>query len=64
MKAGQMDEAEEVLDVVFPSGRGATEVVHPGAKPLRYWTFRPAPVAHNQFDRVFLCEPGVERVRA
>jgi len=30
VKAGEVDEAEEVLDVVFPSGNESAEVVHPG----------------------------------
>ena len=34
MKAGKVDEAEEVLDVVFPSGDEAAEAVHPGEEPL------------------------------
>ena len=30
VEAGEVHEAEEVLDVVFPAGDQATEVVHPG----------------------------------
>lgn len=29
-----MHEAEEVFDVVFPSGDEAVEIVHPGEQPL------------------------------
>ncbi len=29
-EAGEMDEAEEVFDVVFPSGDEAAVVLHPG----------------------------------
>jgi hypothetical protein len=29
VEAGEADEAEEVLDVVLPSGNEAAEVVHP-----------------------------------
>jgi hypothetical protein len=30
LKAGDVDEAEEVLDVVLPSANESAEVVHPG----------------------------------
>jgi hypothetical protein len=36
VKAGEMDEAEEVLDVVFPSSNEAAEVVHPCKEPLHF----------------------------
>ncbi len=76
MKAGEVDETEEVLDVVFPSGDEAAEVMHPGKEPLHFPAFSiaaqlaailtPAPIAsvgRDQFDSVFFSEPGVERVR-
>ena len=34
LQAGEVDEAEKVLDVVFPSGNEAAEVVHPGKETL------------------------------
>ena len=34
LQTGEMYEAEEVLDVVFPSGDEAAEIVHPGKQPL------------------------------
>ena len=36
LEAGKMHEAEEVFDVVFPSGDEAAEVVHPGEEPLDF----------------------------
>jgi len=35
VKAGELNKAEEVLDVVLPSGDKAAEVVHPSEEPLR-----------------------------
>jgi len=35
-KAGEVDEAEEVFDVVFPAGDQAAAVVHPGKEPLYF----------------------------
>ena len=43
-----MDEAEEVLDVVFPSGDEAAEVVHPGEEPFHF----PASTVAAQFASV------------
>lgn len=77
MKAGKVDEAEEVLDVVFPSGDEAAEVMHPGKESLHFpafsitaqfaailsSAFASAPVRGNQFDTVFIPEVRVERVR-
>jgi hypothetical protein len=77
VKAGQMDEAEEVLDVVFPSGDEAAEVVQPGKEPLHFPAFTIAaqfaailssafaasPVRGDQFDPVLFGELRVERVR-
>jgi hypothetical protein len=34
LQAGEANEAEKVLDVVFPSGHEPAEVVHPGEEPL------------------------------
>ena len=72
-----MDEAEEVLDVVFPSGDEAAEVVHPGKQPLHFpafsiaaqfaailsSAFAAAPVRGDQFDPVLFGKLRVERVR-
>jgi hypothetical protein len=76
VKAAKVDEAEEVLDVVFPSSDEAAEVVHPGKEPLHFPAFSiaaqlaailtPAPVApvrRDHFDAVLLLELSVERVR-
>jgi hypothetical protein len=71
-----MDEAEEVPDMVFPSGDKAAEVMHPGKEPLHFPAssiaaqfaaiLSPAPVAPvrgNQFNSVVFSEFRVERVR-
>ena len=77
MEAGKLDEAEEVLDVVFPSGDEAAEVVHPGKESLHLPAFSiaaelaailcsaspSASIRRNQFDSVLFRELGVERVR-
>jgi hypothetical protein len=77
VEAGKVDEAEEVLDVVFPSSDEAAEVVHPGEEPLHFpafsitaqlaailsSAFASAPVRSNQFDPILVLEFGVERVR-
>lgn len=34
VKTGEVDKAEEVLDVVLPAGDKAAEVVHPSEQPL------------------------------
>ena len=34
-----MDEAEEVLDVILPSGDESAKVVHPGKEPFHLPTF-------------------------
>ena len=39
MQACEMDEAEEVFDVVFPSCNESSEVVHPGKEPLNLPSF-------------------------
>jgi hypothetical protein len=77
MKAGEVDEAEEVFDVVFPSGHQTPEVMHPGEEPLHFPAsavaaqlatvlgnaFAPAPIGGNQFDAVLGGELFIERVR-
>jgi hypothetical protein len=77
MHAGEMDEAEEVLDVVFPSCDESTEVVHPGKEslhlpssavaaqlaPVLCSLFASTPVGCDQFDAVFVGELRIERVR-
>ena len=70
-----MYEAEEVVDVVFPSGDESAEVVHPGKEPLdlpsslvaSQWASvlrlpAPAAIRRNQLDAVFLCEFFVEPI--
>lgn len=72
-----MDEAEEVFDVILPSGDESAEVVHPGKKPLHLpafsiaaelatilsSAFSPASIGRDQFDSVLFSELRVERVR-
>jgi len=71
-----VDEAEEILDVIFPSGDKAAEVVQPCKEPLDFpapavaaqfaailTTAPVAPVGRDHLDAVFLMEPAVERVR-
>ena len=70
-----MDEAEEVLDVVFPSSDEAAEVVHPSEEPFDLpallVTAKLAPVLRfasvaavrgDHLDAVFVLEPLVELV--
>ena len=75
--AGEVDEAEEVFDVVFPSGDEAAEVVHPGKQPFHFpavaiaaqlssvlcFASAATPVGRNQLDAVFALELFIERVR-
>lgn len=77
VETGKMDEAEEVLDVVFPSGDEAAEVVHPGEESLHFpafsiaaelatilsSAFSAASIGRNQFDSVLFSELRVEGVR-
>ena len=76
VKTGKVDEAEEVLDVIFPACDEATEVVHPREEPLDLPALSVAaqlapiltpasiaPVGRDHFDVVFLTERAVERVR-
>ena len=76
LQAGEVDEAEEVLDVVFPSGDESAEVVHPGKQPFHFPTFFVAPqlssilgfaappaIGRDQLDAVVLFELFVEPIR-
>ena len=77
MKACEMNEAEEVFDVVFPSGDESAEVLHPCEEPFHFpsSSISPqlasilsllsptAPVWGDQLDVVFGGELLVERVR-
>jgi hypothetical protein len=77
VEAGQMHEAEEILDVVFPSRDEAAEVVHPGEEPLHLPAFSiaaeraailssafpPASIGRNQLNSILFRELRVERVR-
>jgi len=76
VETSKADEAEEVLDVIFPSGDEAAEVVHPRKEPLDFPAsaiaaqlasiLAPAPVApvgRDHLNAVFLLERAVERVR-
>jgi hypothetical protein len=47
VKAGELNKAKEVFDVVPPSGEEAAEVVHPSEEPLGFalskkpgWSYR------------------------
>src|SRR5208283_3584268 len=76
VEAGEMHEAEEVLDMVLPSGDQAPEGVHPGQESFHLptsavaaqltailrLTSAPA-VGSDQFDAVFSGELFVEPVR-
>lgn len=77
MKAGEVEEAEEVFDVVFPSGDESAVVVHPCKEPLHFpssaiaaqltsilgFAFSPAPIGRDQLDAVLALELFIERVR-
>src|SRR5579864_2132347 len=73
VQAGEVDEAEEILDMVLPSGDEAAEVMHPREKPLHFPApavaaqlaaiLTPAPVGRDHLDAVFLLERAVERIR-
>lgn len=71
-----MDEAEEVLDALFPAGNKSAVVVRPGEEPFHLPAFFVAPqlasilcllsappIRGDQFDAVFFREPFVEPVR-
>ena len=76
LQTGQVHKTKEVLDVVFPSGDQAAEVVHPGKEPLYFpasavttqlasiLTFASAsPIGRDQLDSVPFRELGIERIR-
>ena len=77
MEAGQLNEAEEILDMVFPSDDEAAEVMHPGEEPFHLPASAiaaqgapilrvpssPTPVGSDHFDAVFGGEFFIERVR-
>jgi hypothetical protein len=77
MEAGEVDKAEEVFDVVFPSGDEASEVMHPGEQSFHFpasavaaqlasilsSAFASAPVGGNQLDAILGGELMVEGVR-
>ena len=71
-----MGEAEEVFDVVFPSGDESAKVVHPGEEPLHLpsslvasqWASvlrlaAPTAIRRNQFDAVLFFEFFIEPIR-
>jgi hypothetical protein len=74
--ACEMDEAEEVFDVVFPSCNESSEVVHPGKESLYFPSFAVAAqlaailgsvfsstsVGRDQLDAVFGGELFIERI--
>jgi hypothetical protein len=71
-----MDEAEEIFDVIFPSGDESAEVLHPCKEPFHFpspaispqftsilsFLSASAPVGGDHFDVVFRVKPLVERV--
>ena len=76
METSKMHEAEEVLDVVFPSHDQTAKLVHPRKQPFHFPAsavptqraavlgLAPAlPIRGDQFDAVFFGELFVERVR-
>jgi len=77
VQAGKSNEAEEILDVIFPSSDETTEGMHPGKKsfylpsssisaqwsPILGFSFPFAPVGSDHLDAVFIGELFVERVR-
>ena len=77
MKAGEMDEAEEVFDLVLSAGDESAEVVHPGEQPFHFPSpavapqltsilsllSATAPVGRDHFDVVLGGKLLVERVR-
>jgi hypothetical protein len=76
VETGELNKAEEVLDVILPAGDEAAEVVYPGEEPFHFpattiATELPSilslasalPVRRDQFDLVLLRELFVERVR-
>ena len=75
VKAGKVDEAEEVLDVVFPSSDESAEVVHPCEESLHFpasavaakltsilTPAAVAPVGRDHLDAVLVLKRAIERV--
>jgi len=75
VEAGEVEEAEEVLDVVFPSSNESAEVVQPGEEPLHLPASlvapqlatvlrfaAPAAVGRNQLDAVFVLKLFIQLV--
>src|SRR5271157_4781581 len=76
LEAGEVDEAEEVLDVVLPTSDEAAEVVHPGEQAFYFPTSAVAPqltsvlglaappaIGRDQLDAVFRFELFIEPIR-
>jgi len=76
VQAGKVDEAEEVLDVVFPASEETAEVAHPREKPLHLPALSVAaqlaailtpasvaPVRRDHLDVVLVLERTIEPVR-
>ena len=76
VNASELDEAEKVLDVVFPSSDESPEVVHPGKQPFHFPStaipaqrttvlrFAPLPpIRRNHFNAVLFGKFLVELVR-
>jgi hypothetical protein len=76
VQTGEVEEAEKVLDVVFPSGDKSAEVVHPRKEPLHspapavatqltgiLTPAAVAPVGRDHLDAVLVLEHTIERVR-
>lgn len=74
MQTGEVDEAKEVFDVVFPSSDQSTEIVHPREEPLHFpasavaaqfaGILTPAavtPVGRDHLDAVLLLESAIKR---
>ena len=60
VQAGQLNEAEEVFDMVLPSGNEATEVMHPGEESFHL----PAPAIAAQWASVLRLSLSIASVRA
>ena len=76
LRAAELNEAEKVLEVAFPAGDQAAEVVQPGREPLHFLPFAISaqrlavlssapspPVGRDQLDAVLGPELLVEHVR-
>src|SRR5271154_3357146 len=75
--AGELDHAEEVLDVIFPSGDCAAGVMEPGEEALDLPPAPPAtkrapilargpraaaPMRGDHLDAILLTQEGIERI--